>query len=104
MTLTCCDGFHLKKQFTRLLRWILFLWVRVEAFPQPDPAAGIDPDRPVLYLLTDRLFSDLLVSGQKFSNRSTGNVETLSMYFNEVQITWQDGGVTAFYDAASQQF
>jgi glycerol-3-phosphate O-acyltransferase len=54
----------LKRQFTRLLRSLLFLWVRVEAFPQPDPAAILDPDRPVLYLLADRGLSDLLVLGQ----------------------------------------
>ncbi len=54
----------MKRQFNRLLRWILFLWVRVEAFPQPDPAALLDPDRPVLYVLADRGLSDLLVLGQ----------------------------------------
>jgi glycerol-3-phosphate O-acyltransferase len=51
----------LKKQFNRLLRWMLFLWVKVEVFPQPDPAVDIDPLRPVLYVLADRGVSDLLV-------------------------------------------
>jgi len=51
----------LKKQFNRVMRWILFLWVRVEVFPQPDPATGIDPRQPVLYVLADRGLSDLLV-------------------------------------------
>jgi glycerol-3-phosphate O-acyltransferase len=51
----------LKKQINRLLRWILFLWVKVEIFPQPDPTVGIDPSRPVLYVLADRGLSDLLV-------------------------------------------
>jgi glycerol-3-phosphate O-acyltransferase len=51
----------LKKPINRLLRWILFLWVKVEIFPQPDPAVGIDPARPVLYVLADRGLSDLLV-------------------------------------------
>ena len=55
------NRFPLKKSITRLLRWILFLWVRVEIFPQPDPAADIDPLRPVLYVLADRGVSDLLV-------------------------------------------
>jgi len=39
----------------------LFLWVKVEIFPQPDPTVGIDPSRPVLYVLADRGLSDLLV-------------------------------------------
>jgi glycerol-3-phosphate O-acyltransferase len=39
----------------------LFLWVKVEVFPQPDPAVDIDPLRPVLYVLADRGVSDLLV-------------------------------------------
>ncbi|MDC1286948.1 glycerol-3-phosphate 1-O-acyltransferase PlsB [Gammaproteobacteria bacterium] len=51
----------MKKPITRLLRWILFLWVKVEVFPQPDPAVDIDPARPVLYVLADRGVSDLLV-------------------------------------------
>ena len=54
----------MRKQINRFLRWILFLWVRVEVFPQPDPAAGIDPTRPVLYVLADRGLSDLLVLNQ----------------------------------------
>ena len=55
------NRFPLKKSITRLLRWILFLWVKVEIFPQPDPAVDIDPLRPVLYVLADRGVSDLLV-------------------------------------------
>jgi len=54
----------LKKQLIRLLRWILFLWVRVEVFPQPDPTATLDSTRPVLYVLADRGLSDLLVLTQ----------------------------------------
>ena len=59
-----CHGFPLKKQFNRILRRLLFLWVRVEAFPQPDPRQVLDPDRPVLYVLADRGLSDLLVLGE----------------------------------------
>ena len=66
MRLSSCDPgydnwFTLKRQFNRLLRWLLFLWVKVEVFPQPDPAVDIDPQRPVLYVLADRGVSDLLV-------------------------------------------
>jgi glycerol-3-phosphate O-acyltransferase len=50
------------------MRWILFLWVRVEVFPQPDPATGIDPLQPVLYVLADRGLSDLLVLNELTSN------------------------------------
>jgi glycerol-3-phosphate O-acyltransferase len=39
----------------------MFLWVRVEVFPQPEPSAALDSDRPVLYVLADRGLSDLLV-------------------------------------------
>jgi glycerol-3-phosphate O-acyltransferase len=51
----------LKKQFNRFLRWILFLWVRVEVFPEDNPGSVIDPARPVLYVLADRGLSDLLI-------------------------------------------
>ena len=51
----------MQKQFNRFLRWILFLWVRVEVFPEDDPGSAIDPARPVLYVLADRGLSDLLV-------------------------------------------
>jgi len=54
----------LKKQFNRFLRWVLFLWVRVEVFPENDPGSVIDPARPVLYVLADRGLSDLLVLGE----------------------------------------
>jgi len=53
--------FLLKRQFNRILRWILFLWVRVEVFPDDNPRAVLDPERPVLYVLADRGLSDLLV-------------------------------------------
>ncbi|MCP4981575.1 MAG: glycerol-3-phosphate 1-O-acyltransferase PlsB [Gammaproteobacteria bacterium] len=51
----------MKKQLNQFLRWILFLWVRVEVFPEDDPAAVLNPQRPTLYVLADRGLSDLLV-------------------------------------------
>ena len=51
----------MKKQFNRFLRWLLFLWVRVEVFPDDDPGILIDPERPVFYVLEKRALSDLLV-------------------------------------------
>ena len=51
----------MKAQFTRILKWLLFLWVRVEVFPSEHPTAGIDPAKPTLYVLADRGLSDLLV-------------------------------------------
>ena len=51
----------MKRQFNRFLRWILFLWVRVEVFPDDNPKSVLDPERPVLYVLADRGLSDLLV-------------------------------------------
>jgi len=54
----------LKTQFNRFLRWILFLWIRVEVLPEDDPRPVIDPAQPVLYVLADRGISDLLVLGK----------------------------------------
>jgi len=51
----------LKRQFNRFLRWILFLWVKVEVFPDDNPRAVLNPERPILYVLADRGLSDLLV-------------------------------------------
>ena len=53
----------MQKQFNRFLRWILFLWIKVEV-PENNPDAIIDPARPVLYVLADRGLSDLLVLSQ----------------------------------------
>ncbi len=51
----------MRKEFTRFLRWLLFLWVRVEVFPDGEPRQVMDPRRPTLYVLADRGVSDLLV-------------------------------------------
>ena len=56
--------FLLKKQINRLLRWILFLWVRVEVFPEDVSSLGMNPQRPILYVLADRGLADLLVLGE----------------------------------------
>jgi len=56
--------FLLKKQINRLLRWILFLWVRVEVFPEDVATTGLDSRRPILYVLADRSLADLLVIGE----------------------------------------
>jgi glycerol-3-phosphate O-acyltransferase len=49
------------------LRWLLFVWVRVEVFPGDDPREVLDPARPVLYVLADRGLADLLVLGEAAS-------------------------------------
>ncbi len=51
----------MKAQLNRLLRWILFLWVRVEVFPEQVEEPVFDIRQPVLYVLADRGVSDLLV-------------------------------------------
>jgi glycerol-3-phosphate O-acyltransferase len=51
----------LKQQFNRFLRWMMFLWVRVEVAPDDNPVSIIDPKRPTLYVLADRGLSDFLV-------------------------------------------
>ncbi len=51
----------MKRQFNRFLRWILFLWIKVEVFPDDNPHSVLDPERPILYVLADRGLSDLLV-------------------------------------------
>ena len=50
----------MQKQFNQFLRWILFLWVKVEV-PEDNPGSAIEPAKPVLYVLADRGLSDLLV-------------------------------------------
>ena len=48
-------------QFHRFLRWLLFLWVKVEVFPRENPPFDINTSIPTLYVLADRGISDLLV-------------------------------------------
>jgi len=48
-------------QFHRFLRWLLFLWVKVEIFPRENPPFDLNTSIPTLYVLADRGLSDLLV-------------------------------------------
>ncbi len=48
-------------QFHHFLRWLLFLWVRVEVFPRQNPPYDLEPNTRTLYVLADRGLSDLLV-------------------------------------------
>ena len=54
----------MKLQFHRLLRWLLFLWVKVEVYPRENPPYDLDPHARTLYVLADRGLSDLLVLTQ----------------------------------------
>lgn len=51
----------MKSLFLRFGRWLMFLWVRVEVFPDNDPTSILKPERPILYILADRGLSDSLV-------------------------------------------
>jgi glycerol-3-phosphate O-acyltransferase len=46
------------------LRWLLFLWVKVEVFPRDISLFDEGTTQPVLYVLADRGLSDLLVLSQ----------------------------------------
>ena len=48
-------------QIHRFLRWLLFLWVKVEVFPRENPPFEMNTSLPTLYVLADRGLSDLLV-------------------------------------------
>ena len=48
-------------QIHRLLRWLLFLWVKVDIFPKENPPFEMNISVPTLYVLADRGLSDLLV-------------------------------------------
>lgn len=48
-------------QFHRFLRWLLFLWVKVEVYPRENPPYDMEPNVRTLYVLADRGLSDLLV-------------------------------------------
>jgi len=44
-----------------ILRWLLFLWVKVEVFPRDNPPFEPIPSKATIYILADRGLSDLLV-------------------------------------------
>ncbi|WP_291993272.1 glycerol-3-phosphate 1-O-acyltransferase PlsB [Candidatus Accumulibacter sp. ACC003] len=47
--------------FARLARRLLYLWVRTAVFPENPAELGLDPNKPVCYVLQDRHLSNLLV-------------------------------------------
>lgn len=47
--------------FARLARRLLYVWVRTAQFPEQPAGLGLDPAKPVCYVLQDRHLSDLLV-------------------------------------------
>lgn len=47
--------------FLFFLRKLLFIWVRTHRLPQDFSSLGIDPERPIVYALQDKSFSNLLV-------------------------------------------
>ena len=47
--------------FIPLARRLLYLWVRTAVFPQNSQELGLDPAKPVCYVLQDRHLSNLLV-------------------------------------------
>ncbi|MCP4433276.1 MAG: glycerol-3-phosphate 1-O-acyltransferase PlsB, partial [Gammaproteobacteria bacterium] len=51
-------------QFHRFLRWLLFLWIKVEIYPRENPPYDLDPESRTLYIVADRGLSDLLVLTQ----------------------------------------
>ncbi len=51
-------------RFDRFLRWLLFIWVKVEVYPRENPPYDLDPNARTLYVLADRGLSDLLVLTQ----------------------------------------
>ena len=52
------------RRFHALLRWLLFLWVKVEVFPRENPPFEFNSDKFTIYVLADRGLSDLLVLTQ----------------------------------------
>jgi glycerol-3-phosphate O-acyltransferase len=51
----------MRRQFHALLRWLLFLWVKVEVFPRDTPPFELKLKKATIYVLADRGLSDLLV-------------------------------------------
>ena len=53
--------FKVSDWFIPLARRLLYLWVRTTVFPQNSQELGLDPAKPVCYVLQDRHLSNLLV-------------------------------------------
>ncbi len=47
--------------FLPLARRVLYLWVRTTVFPKDPRTLGLDPSRPICYVLQDHRYSNLLV-------------------------------------------
>ncbi len=68
--MTVVDFFKLSDWFIRLARRLLYLWVRTSVFPENPSELGLDPAKPVCYVLQDRHLSNLLVLFEE--SRRTG--------------------------------
>jgi glycerol-3-phosphate O-acyltransferase len=55
------DFFKVSDWFIPLARRLLYLWVRTTVFPESVQELGLDPGKPVCYVLQDRHLSNLLV-------------------------------------------
>ncbi|HQC79114.1 MAG TPA: glycerol-3-phosphate 1-O-acyltransferase PlsB [Accumulibacter sp.] len=53
--------FKVSGWLARLARRLLYLWVRTTVFPASPGELGLDPEKPVCYVLQDRHFSNMLV-------------------------------------------
>jgi glycerol-3-phosphate O-acyltransferase len=53
--------FDISGWFIPLARRLLYAWVRTTVFPEQVATLGLDPDRPVCYVLQNRHLSNLLV-------------------------------------------
>jgi glycerol-3-phosphate O-acyltransferase len=54
------SGFDISGWMLNLARWLLHAWVRTEVLPAPGEI-GIDPAKPVCYVIQDRRLSNVLV-------------------------------------------
>ncbi len=55
------SAFKVADWFVPLARRLLYAWVRTTVFPESPPDLGLDPAKPVCYVLQDRHLSNLLV-------------------------------------------
>ncbi|PQA48948.1 glycerol-3-phosphate 1-O-acyltransferase PlsB [Amnimonas aquatica] len=53
--------FGLDRLFRLIIRKLMYLWVRVQVLPHDLKLLGIDPDKPICYVLQNRLLSNVLV-------------------------------------------
>ncbi|MFC4160792.1 glycerol-3-phosphate 1-O-acyltransferase PlsB [Chitinimonas lacunae] len=55
----------LDRPFLLLARRLLYIWVRTRVLPQDLAALGLDPAKPVCYVMQRRFFSNLLLLGRE---------------------------------------